>query len=149
MEAEDEIGACDELEIFDDLVIARVGIDLLGAPIGEGMGGAGDELEVVVAGELDHFAAEFVDVFAGFVDVATDTRADFDDRGMHLGLDAFLQTELALRKHLGFDVGAEVARDRVDGLVLLFNAEREGWTHGVASEQLAAIVREQGSGNRE
>ncbi len=44
VEAEDEVGAGDELEIFDDLVIARVGINLLGAPIGEGMSSAGDEL---------------------------------------------------------------------------------------------------------
>ena len=50
VEAEDEVGAGDELQILDDLVIARVGIDLLGAPVGEGMGGAGDEYEVVLAG---------------------------------------------------------------------------------------------------
>ncbi len=100
----------------------------------------------MIAGELDHFAAEFVDVFAGFVDVAADAGADLDDRGVHLGLDALLQTHFALREHLGFDVGAQVARDRVDGLVLLFNAEREGRAHGCVLVQLEGIVREQGLG---
>jgi hypothetical protein len=137
VEAEDEIGAGDKLEIFDDLVIARVGIDLLGAPVGEGVRCAGDELELVLAGELDHFAAQLVDVFAGLVDVAADAGADFDDRGMHLGLDAFLQAQLACGEHLGFDVGAQIARHRVDGLVLLFNAEREGGAHGGIVRQFA------------
>ena len=50
VEAEDEVGAGDELQVLDHLVIARVGIDLLGAPVGKGMGGAGDELEAVLAG---------------------------------------------------------------------------------------------------
>ena len=72
VEAEDEVGARDELEIFDHLVIARIGIDLLRAPVGEGMRGAGDEFEIVFAGELDHLAAQFVDVFAGLIDVAAD-----------------------------------------------------------------------------
>ena len=57
VEAEDEVGAGDELEIFDDLVVARVGINLLRAPVGEGVRGAGDEFEMVLAGQLDHFAA--------------------------------------------------------------------------------------------
>ena len=51
MEAEDEVGAGDELEIFDDLMVARVGIDFLGAPVGEGMRGAGDEFELSVRGQ--------------------------------------------------------------------------------------------------
>ena len=51
VEAEDEVGAGDELEIFHDLVIAGVGIDLLGAPISEGMGRAGDKDEAVLFGE--------------------------------------------------------------------------------------------------
>ena len=81
-------------------------------------------------GELDHLAAQLVDVFAGLVDVAADAGADLDDGGVHLGLDALLQAQLALRQHLGLDVRAQIARDRVDGLVFLFNAEREGWPHG-------------------
>ena len=37
---------------------------------------------------------------------------------------------LALGQHLGLDVRAQVARDRIDGLVFLFDAEREGGAHG-------------------
>ena len=80
-------------------------------------------------GQLDHLAAELVDVFAGLVDVLADAGADLDDGGVHLGLDAFLQAQLADGEHLGFDVGAQVARDRIDGLVLLFNTQGEGWPH--------------------
>jgi hypothetical protein len=62
VQAEDEVGAGDELQIFDHLVIARVGIDLLGAPVGKGVGGAGDELEAVLAASLIMFAAQLEDV---------------------------------------------------------------------------------------
>ena len=51
------------LEVFDDLGVARVGIDLLRAPVGEGMGCSGDEDEAVLFGEGDHVAAEIEDVF--------------------------------------------------------------------------------------
>ena len=51
VEAEDEVGAGDELEVFDDLGVAGIGIDLLHAPVGEGVGGAGDEEEAVLFGE--------------------------------------------------------------------------------------------------
>jgi hypothetical protein len=45
-------------------------------------------------------------------------------------------------------MGAQVARDRVDRLVFLFDAEREGWPHAVTSGQLGEIVF-QGSRSRE
>jgi len=41
---------------------------------------------------------------------------------VHFGLDALLQAQLAVLKHLGLDVGAQVAGGRIDGLVFLFNA---------------------------
>ena len=136
VEAEDEVGAGDELEVFDDLGVARVGIDLLDAPVGEGMGGAGDEDEVVLFGEGDHVAAEVEEVFLGVLDVAADAGADLDDGLVHLGLDALFEAELALGEHLGRDVRAQIAGHRVDGLVFLFDAEREGWAHvcGLVSE---------------
>src|SRR5579863_5405247 len=70
---------------------------------------------------------------------------------MHLCLDAFLQAQLALGQHLGFDVRAQVARDRIDGLVFLFNPQREGWPHDCSCDSLWAIVRQkhQRSENRD
>jgi hypothetical protein len=73
------------------------------------VGGAGHQDEAVLPGQLDHLAAQLVDVFASAIDVAADARADLDDGGVHLGLDALLEAELALREHLGLDVGAQVA----------------------------------------
>ncbi len=140
VQAEDEVGAGDELQVLDYLVIARVGINLLRAPVGEGMGGAGDQLEAVLAGELDHLAAQVVDVVAGLLNVAADSRADFDDGGVHLGLDALLQAQFAHGQHLGLDMRAQVARDGIDGLVFLFNAEREGWPHDASGEEGLAVI---------
>ena len=97
------------------------------------------------AGQLDHLAAEFVDIFAGFIDVSANARADFDDGGVHFSLNALLQAEFALGKHFGFDVGAQIACYRVDGLVFLFNAERERRAHGMTSVVLVGIVRQRQS----
>ena len=62
VEAEDEVGAGDELQVLDDLGVARIGIDLLGAPVGEGMGGAGDEDEAVLVGRGRSSAAEVEEI---------------------------------------------------------------------------------------
>ena len=97
VQAEDEVGAGHELQILDHLVVARVGIDILRAPVGKGMGGAGDQFETVLAGQLDHLAAQFVDVFARLVDIAADARAHLYHGSVHLRLDALLQAQLALR----------------------------------------------------
>ena len=122
VEAEDEVGAGDELEVFDDLGVTGVGVDLLNAPVGEGVGGAGDENEAMLFGEGDHVAAEVEEIFLRDLDVAADAGADLDDGLVHLGLDALFEAELALGEHLGRDVRAEVAGFGVDGLVFLFDA---------------------------
>ena len=106
VEAEDEVGAGHELEVFDDLGVAGVRVDLLDAPVGEGMGGSGDEDEAVFFGEGDHVAAEVEEVFLGVLDGLADAGADLDDGLMHLGLDALFEAELPLGQHLGRDVRA-------------------------------------------
>ena len=130
VEAEDEVGAGDELEVFDDLVVAGVGVDLLRAPVGEGVGGSGDEHEAVFFGEPDHVAAEVEEVFLGVLDVLADAGADLDDGLVQLGLDALFEADFALGEHLGGDVRAQVAGFGVDGLILLFDAEGKGGSHG-------------------
>ena len=122
VEAEDEVGAGDELEVFDDLGVAGVGVDLLDAPVGEGVSGACDEDEVVLFGEGDHVAAEVEEVLLGDLDVAADAGADLDDGLVHLGLDPLFEAEFTLSQHLGRDVRTEVACLGVDGLVFLFDA---------------------------
>ena len=58
------------------------------------------------------------------------------DRLMHLGLDALLEPPLAFGEHLCLDVRTQIARHRIDGLVLLFNAERERWAHSATLQML-------------
>ena len=52
MQAEDEVGAGHQLQILHHLVIARVRINLLRAPVGKGMRGAGHQLKVMLAASL-------------------------------------------------------------------------------------------------
>jgi hypothetical protein len=122
VEAEDEVGAGDELEVFDDLGVAWVGVDLLDAPIGEGVSGTGYENETVLFGEGDHVATEVEEIFLGILNGLADSGADLDDRLMHLCFDSLFEAELALGEHLSRDVRTEVAGLRVDGLVFLFDA---------------------------
>jgi hypothetical protein len=51
---------------------------------------------------------------------------------MHLSLDPLLKAHLARGKHLSLNVRAEIARNWINGLVFLFNAERKGWAHGAS-----------------
>jgi hypothetical protein len=41
-----------------------------------------------------------------------------------------LQKQFALLDNLGVDVGAQIARDRINGLVFLFDANGESRKHG-------------------
>ncbi len=129
MQAEDEVSAGDGLQVFNDAAIALVGIDLLLAPVGEGMRCAGDEHQAMFVGEANHLAAEVEEIFAGLFDGGADIGADLDDRLVHFRLDLLMQQELAVGEHLGADVRAQIAGDGVDGLVFLFNADVECGLH--------------------
>ena len=96
MEAEDEVGAGCKLKILNDFVVALVGVDLLHAPVREGVGGAGDEAEAVFFRETDHVAAQVEEVFLCFLDVLADAGAYLDDGLMELRLDALFEPDLAL-----------------------------------------------------
>jgi hypothetical protein len=50
---------------------------------------------------------------------------------MHLGLHPLLQQQLTLLDDLSVDVGAQIARDRINGLILLFDPDGEGRMNGV------------------
>ena len=72
----------------------------------------------------NHLAAQLVDVFARVADVAAHACAHLHHRGMHLRLHPLLQPQLARGQHFRFDMRAQIARHRIDGLVFLFNAKR-------------------------
>ena len=70
------------------------------------MSGPGHQNQAVVLGQLDHLAAELVDVRACLVNVAADARANLDDRCVHLRLDPLLEPQLAIGQHFCLDVRA-------------------------------------------
>lgn len=78
VEPEDEVRPGNHLHVFNDGVVSSVGIDILRAPIGEGMGGGGGEAKVVLVGQMDEVGAEQFDFQSGFLDVAADGGAHFD-----------------------------------------------------------------------
>ena len=126
VQAEDQVGARDDLHVLDDLQVALVGVDVLHAPVGERMRGAGDELQAVLLGERDHLPAQVAQIRRRFLDGLADARADLDHRLVHLGLHAFVQLPLALFEDLHLDVRAQVERDGIDRLVFLLDPEGEG-----------------------
>ena len=105
--------------------IALVGIDILLAPVGKGMRGAGAQQQPVVLGELHHRPPQVQDVGLRFLDVLADTGADLDHRLVHLRLDALVELALALGNDLGVDVRAQIEGERINGLVLLFDSDGE------------------------
>jgi len=129
--AEDEIGARDHLHVFDDGVVSLVRVDLLGAPVGEGVRGGRRQAQAVLAGKAGQAAADHLDLGLGFLDVVAHARAGLDDRLVHFGLDALGEHGFALLDHLQADVGAEVTGLRIDGLILLLDADRQAGLHGV------------------
>ena len=54
---------------------------------------------------------------------------DLDHRLVHLGLHPLLQEQLALFDDLRVDVRAQIARDRIDGLIFLFDPDGESRQH--------------------
>ena len=130
VETEDEIRTRHQLHVLDDIFVAIVGINLLHSPVGEGVGGGSSDTKAVFAAEADDFAAEFLELVLGFFDVGADRGTDFDDRLMHLRLDALLECDLAFFNDLGVDVGAQIPGLGIDSLVFLLNSERERRLHG-------------------
>src|SRR2546428_12985081 len=105
-------------------------MDLLRTPIGEGMSGSRSQPQPVCFSQWRHLAANLFNFLFGFFDVLADARSHFDHRLMHLRLDPFFHKAVAFLDYLGLDVGAQVTADRIDGLILFFNAYGEAGLHG-------------------
>ena len=58
VQAENQVRARHQLHVFDDLVVALVGIDVLRAPVGKRMRRAGGQPQAVLLRQLDHVAAQ-------------------------------------------------------------------------------------------
>ena len=134
VQAENQVRSSHGLHVFDDLQITLVGIDVLHAPVREGMRRAGRQQQPMLARQANRSSPQVGDIFPGLADRPAHAGPDLDDRLMHLGFDLLLEQHLALGDELGVDVRAEVERLGVDGLVFLFDAEGEGRPHGACRE---------------
>ena len=67
--------------------------------------------------------ADHADFVVGFLDVLADPGADLHHGLVHFGLDPLFQDHPALLHDLRVDVRTKIARDRIDGLVLLFDSD--------------------------
>ena len=124
VQAEDEVGAGDLLEIVQHALVALAGGDLLVNPVGKRVRAGGGDAEAGLFRQAGQVAAEAGDGAARAGDVVADLGADLDDRLVQLGPDALLEEDLAALDDL-LDVGFQLARDRVDDLELLLDAEGE------------------------
>ena len=126
VEAEDQVGACDVLQILDDVLVAGAVGDVLLLPVAEGVGAGGDDAQAVALGEVPQRAAQLRDLRAGLLDVAADAGARLHDGLVHLGADALAQDRVILPvlEELAH-VRAQIARLGVHDLELFFDAQRE------------------------
>src|ERR1700677_1025103 len=105
-------------------------MDLLHAPVCKWVGAGSSQPHAAFAGQGDHLPAQIENVFAGFLNVPADFGADFDHRLVKLRLGAIHGGQLGPGKNFRLDVGTQVTRFRVDGLVFLFDSDAEtGLSH--------------------
>src|ERR1035437_1855614 len=119
--------ARDSLHILDNRVVALIGINFLFSPIGKRMRVSSGEAQTVFARQSDDGAAKLTNFFARLLNVVANARADLDHALMHLGLYRFLELDLALSNDLGINVRAQIARHRIDGLILFLDTDGEAW----------------------
>jgi len=83
VQSEDQVGACDQLQIFDDGLVTLVGINLLGTPVGEGVGRACAQPQSMLLGQRNHVVAQLLYVFFRILDGIANARAHLDDGLVH------------------------------------------------------------------
>ena len=109
MQAEDQVGARDHLEIFHNDCVTLVRIDLLFAPVGKRMRGGRGDAQIVLLRQVTHLRTKGFEFRGGFLDVAADAGADLDHGLVHLGFHRFFQ------QHLAFSIISESMCDRRSG----------------------------------
>ncbi len=125
VQAEDQVGARHHLHVLDDVEVARRRDRCPARASRRTDACRRRKPQAVLPGQVDHRRGAASDVVLRFLDVAADAGADLDHRLVHLGLHALVQEQLALLDDFGVDVRAQIARDRIDGLVFLFDPDGE------------------------
>ena len=127
--SEDQQGACELLQLFDDILIALAGGDDLIDPARKGMSaGSGDVQSGAVSGG-NQFVAGTVHFNAQFVDIFANVGARFDDGLMHFVLDLVGDARGGRGNEL-HDVRTQRTGGRIDDLEFFFDADSETVSHG-------------------
>ena len=100
MQPEDKIAARDLLHVVNDRGVAIAGCDQLVHPMRKRMGAGGSNQQAAPRGEGRQFAPQFHHLLAGTLYVVTNLGAELDDRLVHLRLDVFFQSDLAVVENL-------------------------------------------------
>ncbi len=120
----EHITPADVLEVVDQAGVTRLLGVLLQAPLGERVGSARDDREVVIGARADHAVAQRRERAARLAAAAADRRGDLDLRLQQLGGRA-LAHALAARPHQPARHACDRApARRLDHEVLFFDAER-------------------------
>src|SRR5437868_5238626 len=141
VQAKDEIGPCDELQVLYYFEIALVGVNFLGSPVRERMRRTGGEHQTVVAGEPDHIVPQLAYILLRFFDVLADASPYLYNRLMHLRLDLLFHNSLTLGDDLAVDVRTQIAGFGIDRLIFLFNTDGERRLHSKLSGAHPCLCR--------
>src|SRR5258706_2538620 len=129
--AEDEQGARELLQFFDNVLIALAGGDDLIDPARERVPAGGRDLQAGALGGGDQLASRAMHLDAQLAHVFANLRAGLDDRLVHLVFDLLDDVRRSGGNEL-HDVRAELTRGRVNDLKFFFYADGKAVSHGVA-----------------
>jgi len=110
------------------------------------MRSAGDKDHAISRASLIILAAQLIDVFAGLVDVAAGRACPPRRLKCASPPCALLQAYLALRQHPGLKVRAQVARNRIDGLVFSSIPSEKMAAWGFLKDSFASLYEMRGKG---
>ena len=114
---QNQVGPRHQLQVFNNVLVADVLRDFLYPPVGKRMSRRRSQPQAIFAGQGNHVPAQLFHFFLGVFDVAANRSSDFDQQTVHLGLHPLLQQQLALFDNFRVDVGTQIARDRINGLI--------------------------------
>jgi hypothetical protein len=136
VQSKNQVSAGYELHIFDDILVTLSRRNLLRPPVRKRMRCGGGQPQAILARQSDHVLPQTFEFYLRLTDIGADRSAYLDDRLVHLSLDALLQNQLSLLNDFGVDVRTQIPAFGVDGLIFLFDSERECGLHrGIQSCQ--------------
>ena len=129
--AENQQGARQLLQLFNNILITLSGRNYLIDPAGEGMRARSGHLQTGAFGSGHQFAARAMHLDAQFMHAVANIRAGLHNRLVHLVLHLFHDSGRSRGDQL-HHVRTQLAGGRVDDLEFFFYADGKAVRHGVA-----------------